>query len=104
MDRCPTCRARFAGDPVCYRCGTDLHSILDVERSAARLRVQARLALEEGALAEAEALARQACLQHRSRESLMTRACVALATGEYGKAVALWRESPRDAGRAAGGA
>lgn len=31
MERCPTCRARFKGDPICYRCGTDLGLLLSIE-------------------------------------------------------------------------
>lgn len=34
MDRCPACRARYKGNPTCYRCGTDLTLPLEAERQA----------------------------------------------------------------------
>ena len=37
MERCPNCRARFKGDPVCYRCGCDLSEILRIEKRAQAL-------------------------------------------------------------------
>ena len=35
MERCPVCRARFKGEAVCYRCGTDLNVLLAIEAEAA---------------------------------------------------------------------
>ena len=93
MERCPTCGAAFRGKTPCYRCGTDLQRVIDVGRHAERCRLQSRVALEEGALEEAEFLARQACALHRSAESLMGLAGVALATRDFPRALALWREA-----------
>jgi hypothetical protein len=37
MERCPNCRARFKGEPVCYRCGCELGRLLQIEAHAAAL-------------------------------------------------------------------
>lgn len=37
MEHCPNCRARFKGNPVCYRCGCDLHRLLRIEARAQAL-------------------------------------------------------------------
>ena len=41
MERCPVCHARFKGDPVCYRCGTDLSRPLTIEAQAIALEKRA---------------------------------------------------------------
>ena len=66
---------------------------MTIELLAARLRLQSRIAMEEGDLDEAEFLSRQACMLHRSADSLMVRAGVALARGEFREAVVLWHEA-----------
>lgn len=37
MERCPNCRARYKGDPVCYRCGCELQPLRRLEAQAERL-------------------------------------------------------------------
>ena len=37
MERCPNCRARYKGDPVCYRCGCELQRLRRLEARAERL-------------------------------------------------------------------
>ncbi len=53
MERCPVCRARFKGDPVCYRCGADLGPLLAIEAEAAALERRAVLLLGAGELIDA---------------------------------------------------
>ena len=105
MEQCPTCGAAFQGKTPCYRCGTDLQRVIDVERHAEHCCLQSRVALEEGALEEAEFLARQACALHRSAESLMGLAGVALTKRDFPKVLALWREAQGHCGglRSGGG-
>ena len=66
MERCPVCRARFKEEPICYRCGADLSTLLAVENEAAALEQQAIAWLEAGQLLEARRVAAQVLLlQHR---------------------------------------
>ena len=95
MERCPTCGAKFRGESPCYRCGTELQKILAIEHLAMRCRLQSRRALDAGCLREAESHSRRACVLHRSTESLTDRARVAIASGDYPLALALWREVHR---------
>lgn len=53
MERCPVCRARCKGDPVCYRCGADLSPLLAIEAESAALERRAVLLLQAGELLEA---------------------------------------------------
>ena len=93
MERCPTCGAAFRGESPCYRCGTELEQVLAIERLAAQCREQSRRALDAGRLREAESHSRRACALYRSAQSLAERARVAVATGNYSLALALWREA-----------
>lgn len=34
MERCPVCRARFSGKPVCRRCKSDLSTLIQLEEQA----------------------------------------------------------------------
>jgi hypothetical protein len=36
MERCPNCSARYAGEPICRRCGMDLSLLLRTEQAAER--------------------------------------------------------------------
>jgi hypothetical protein len=66
MERCPVCRARFKGDPVCYRCGADLSVLLAIEAEAATLERRAITLLGTGQLLEARQAAERAlALQYR---------------------------------------
>ncbi len=95
MERCPTCGANFRGESPCHRCGTELQKILAIERLAAQCRLQSRRALDAGRLGEAESQSRRACALHRSAESLVDRARVAVTTRDFPLALALWRETRR---------
>lgn len=53
MERCPVCRARGKGDPICHRCGADLGALLDIEAEAAALERRAVRLLGSGELVEA---------------------------------------------------
>jgi hypothetical protein len=60
MERCPVCRARSKGDPVCYRCGADLSALLAIEAEAATLERRAAVLLGAGELLEARQAAERA--------------------------------------------
>ena len=92
MKRCPTCGAGHVQGPFCRRCRTDLRQVLAIERAAAGHRRRALAALEGGGRPEARAFASRACTLHRSRDSLVVRAVVALADGDFPLALRLWRE------------
>ena len=92
LERCPTCGAARVEGPCCRRCRTDLRQVLAIERAAADCRRRALAALERGCRSEAGAFASRACTLHRSRDSLIVRAVVALAGGDFPLALRLWRE------------
>ena len=95
MKRCPTCGARHVKGPLCHRCQTDLRQVLAIERAAAGHRRRALAALERGCGPEARAFASRACALHRTRDSLAVQAVIALADGDYSRALRLWREIRR---------
>ena len=41
MERCPVCRARFQGETVCHRCGSDLAPLLAIETASETLEREA---------------------------------------------------------------
>ena len=92
MERCPTCGARRVEGPTCHRCQTDLRQVRAIERAAAEYRRRALAALERGRGKEAQALASRACALHRSTDSLIVRAAVAMGDGDFALALQLWRE------------
>ena len=92
MKRCPTCGARYREGSRCHRCQTDLHQVLLIERAAASLRRQARLALRDGRGGQARDDAERACALHRCSDSLAVRAVVALREGDFPLALRLWFE------------
>lgn len=57
---CPVCQARFRGSTECSRCGADLGTIMGLAAGAWRMREAARVAIAEGDLERARALACQA--------------------------------------------
>ena len=95
MEHCPTCGAKFRGDRVCSRCGTDLGEILEVERAAVHCQQEAFAALRAGRREEAYGLAARACEFHCSPDSVKALALTALACGKFDEAVALWRKYRR---------
>ncbi|HYQ91670.1 MAG TPA: hypothetical protein VES89_06235 [Candidatus Competibacteraceae bacterium] len=66
MKRCPVCKAKFKEDPVCYRCGTDLSTLLRIERQAERLEQRAVTWYGAGHLSEAHRVAQQSLALQRS--------------------------------------
>lgn len=53
MERCPACRARMGGSPVCRRCGCDLTLVLAAAEEAEKALTRALWALMQGAPEEA---------------------------------------------------
>ena len=95
VERCPTCGARRMEGPICHRCQTDLRQVRAIERAAAGHRKRALAALGRGRRAEAQAASNRACALHRSDDSLVVRAVVALGDGDFPLALRLWREIRR---------
>ena len=92
MERCPTCKAIFRGEPICSRCGTNLAQILGIERAAMHCQQEALSALRRGFPWAAYRYARRACDLHRSSDSVKALALAALACQKFDEAVALWEE------------
>lgn len=61
MERCPVCRARFKGDPLCRRCRAELGPLLAIENDAEHYARQAVRDLSAGDLAAARRAAEKAC-------------------------------------------
>jgi len=95
MERCPTCGARFRGEPVCPRCGTDLEEVLTIEQAVLYCRQQAFVALQDGLPEVAYDFAHRACVLYRSPDSVRVLALSAMACREFEEAVALWHEYRR---------
>ena len=92
MNRCPTCGAGGVNGAFCHRCRTDLRQVRAIERAAAGCRRRALAALERGQRSDARSSACRACALHRSPESVVVRAVVALADRDFPLALRLWRE------------
>ena len=92
MQHCPTCGARYRGEPRCHRCRTDLRPVLTVEAAAGSLRRQALAALHGGRTGQARDCAARACAAHRCPESLAVRAVVAVRERDFPLALRLWSE------------
>ncbi|MCZ6830122.1 MAG: hypothetical protein O7F73_11155 [Gammaproteobacteria bacterium] len=54
MERCPVCRARLKGEPLCVRCGCDWSLPLQIEQRAQYLERNAVMRVAKGELAQAE--------------------------------------------------
>ncbi len=89
MQRCPTCRARYTGKPVCHRCGTDFASILAVEERAREYRAAALDAFAQRDFPQMFRHAEQAWALRRTADAARLLACAALLTGKFGLAVSL---------------
>lgn len=96
LERCPTCGAAHVEGPCCRRCRTDLRQVLAIERTASDYRRRALAALGRGCRSDAGAFASRACTLLRSRDSLIARAVVALADGDFPLALRLWQEVRQD--------
>ncbi len=92
MKTCPTCGATYGGGLSCHRCKTAFHEILAVEDAASEQRRLALLALDGGRMGEARRHAERACILHRTQDSLVALALVALRDRDYFEVVNLWRE------------
>ncbi len=84
--KCPTCKAKYTGNPVCRRCGTDLGALADVERRAAMHLLEARIAYLEKDYSAMLFHARRSVSLRRTAESLKVLACAALLNREFGEA------------------
>jgi predicted amidophosphoribosyltransferase len=62
---CPVCRAKFRGEAVCSRCGTELGGLMEVAAKAWRIREQSRAALLAGDLLRSLCLSACARRLHR---------------------------------------
>ena len=66
MERCPVCKAKFKDNPICYRCGTDLSTLLRIERQAKLLEQRAVACYGAGHRSEAYRVAKQSLALQRS--------------------------------------
>ena len=60
MERCPACRARLGGVPVCSRCGTDFSICRQAERQSLALAAASVRQLFSGQIQQANATAEAA--------------------------------------------
>jgi hypothetical protein len=69
MDRCPTCKAKFIGEVICYRCKSDLTLLLDIEKQALFYRSRALRYLQRGKPAKALKAVKKSLFFKRTEES-----------------------------------
>ncbi len=67
MKRCPVCRARNKGEPVCRRCRSDLADIISIEAQAELAMTTAVGYLRKGNLSQAQRFCTYACRLKRTQ-------------------------------------
>jgi hypothetical protein len=89
MERCPTCKAPYKGEPVCHRCGTDLGLLIQIEDNAAAYLKSAAAAFASGDFERAFGLARRSLSLYQSKEARHLMADAAMLTGRFQMAMQL---------------
>ena len=92
-ERCPTCGAPRHAEAVCYRCKTDLSSLIDVEARVDTLRAHARRCYATGWYRRAAELTREVLALERSSQDLSLLACASLMSGDFPAAIQAYRRS-----------
>jgi hypothetical protein len=74
MERCPVCRARFRGEPECYRCGSQLGHLLKIESDLETLQRKAVKLIQTHDLSAAQKTLEQArMLKHSHLTDVLLR-------------------------------
>jgi hypothetical protein len=90
MERCPTCKAKYKGKPVCHRCKTDLSLLIKIEKDAAMHLQKAYQAFEEGDYEDMFFNARRSCSLRQLPGGKKMLACAAILTRRYKNAITLY--------------
>ena len=91
MERCPTCRARYAGErPLCHRCGMDLGRLVALKQAGAQHLSQALRDFDHRDFESMFVNARRAQSLFQTHTGHRLLAVAALATRRFGVAVDLW--------------
>ena len=90
MERCPTCKAKYAGKPVCHRCGTDLAALKNILHRAALHYLEARLAFLEKRYPDMLHHARRAVSLRYTTEGLKLLSCALVLNRTYEEAFGIW--------------
>lgn len=92
-ERCPTCNAPRQAEPVCYRCKSDLSSLIALETRVDNLRAHARRSYARGWYRQAAELARELLSLEACSEDLALLACASLMSGSFPLAVNAYRRN-----------
>ncbi len=90
MERCPTCKAKFKGKPVCHRCKTDLSLLIKIEKDAAMHLGKAYRALDKGDYEDMFFHAKRSYSLRQLPATQKTLASAALLTRRYRTAISLY--------------
>lgn len=90
MDRCPTCKAKYKGQPVCHRCKTDLGLLIQIEKDAVMHLHEARQAFLEKDFEKMFFHARRSMSLRRLPEGRKMLACASMLTWRFKTAVRLY--------------
>lgn len=91
LKKCPTCRAKYAGNPICRRCGTDLGKLVDIEKRAGAHLLEARIAYLQQDYTSMLRHARRSVSLRRGDEALKVLACAALLNREFEEARSVYK-------------
>ncbi len=92
-ERCPTCNAPRQAESVCYRCKSDLSSLIALEIRVDNLRAHARRCYARGWYRRAAELTRELLSLEACSEDLALLACASLMSGDFPSAVHAYRRN-----------
>jgi len=76
MENCPTCKAKYRGENICPRCGSDLSPLIRIEKQAQFYRDRAKELMQERNFSEASKSLKLARFLHQPSESEALEACI----------------------------
>lgn len=96
MERCPTCKAKYKGKPVCHRCKTDFSLLLQIENDAAMHLKKASRAFDEEDYDNMFFHAKRSFSLRQLPGAKKMLACAAILTRRYASAITLYNHHKRE--------
>lgn len=90
MERCPVCNAKYAGNPICHRCKSDLAFLTDIEDKSREHLQKAKEAFVSEDFREMFFHAKRACSLRRTRETAEMLICASLLVARFDIALSQW--------------
>lgn len=95
LTHCPACKAKYAGIPLCRRCGLDLGPLISVLQQADAHTQKALQAFLEYDFVRMLIHARRTLSLRRTPDALQLNACAALLNQDFREALDLWSQIVR---------